>query len=173
MRAVAFVLAAAAPYQASALLDHGARRALRGRRLRGATFGLVTRTSPSDANAMYYPQQAYGKSVAIDGDIAVVGAPGDSNEKGAAYVLRTTDGGATYVELAKLTASDRYSVAGEHRFGWSVAIDGDTIVVGAPGTVVWDSVDTPGAAYVYRTTDGWASHTEICLLYTSPSPRDS
>ena len=145
MRAVAFVLAAAAPYRASALLDHGARRALRGRRLRGATFGLVTRTSPSDANAMYYPQQAYGKSVAIDGDIAVVGAPGDSNEKGAAYVLRTTDGGATYVELAKLTASDRYSVAGEHRFGWSVAIDGDTIVVGAPGTVAWDSVDIPRA----------------------------
>ena len=172
MRAVAFVLAAAAPYRASALLDHGARRALRGRRLRGATFGLVTRTSPSDANAMYYPQQAYGKSVAIDGDIAVVGAPGDSNEKGAAYVLRTTDGGATYVELAKLTASDRYSVAGEHRFGWSVAIDGDTIVVGAPGTVVWDSVDTPGAAYVYRTTDGWASHTEIKLTADDAEEQD-
>ena len=94
---------------------------------------------------MYYPQQAYGTSVAIDGDIAVVGAPGDSNEKGAAYVLRTTDGGATYVELAKLTASDRYSVAGEHRFGWSVAIEGNTVVVGAPGTVDWDSVDIPRA----------------------------
>ena len=172
MRAVAFVLAAAAPYRASALLDHGARRALRGRRLRGATFGLVTRTSPSDANAMYSPQQSYGKSVAIDGDIAVVGAPGDSNEKGAAYVLRTTDGGATYVELAKLTASDRYSVAGEHRFGWSVAIDGNTIVVGAPGTVDWDSVDTPGAAYVYRTTDGWASHTEIKLTADDAEERD-
>ena len=114
MRAVAFVLAAAAPYRASALLDHGARRALRGRRLRGATFGLVTRTSPSDAKAMYSPQQSYGRSVAIDGDIAVVGAPGDSREAGAAYVLRTTDGGATYVELAKLTASDGgYG----HRFG--------------------------------------------------------
>ena len=173
MRAVAFVLAAAAPYQASALLDHGARRALRGRRLRGgATFGLVTRTSPSDAKAMYSPQQSYGRSVAIDGDIAVVGAPGDSREAGAAYVLRTTDGGATYVELAKLTASDRYSVAGEHRFGWSVAIDGNTIVVGAPGTVDWDSVDTPGAAYVYRTTDGWASHTEIKLTADDAEERD-
>ena len=94
MRAVAFVLAAAAPYQASALLDHGARRALRGRRLRGATFGLVTRASPSDANPMA-SLQYYGKSVAIDGDIAVVGAFGDSREAGAAYVLRTTDGGAT------------------------------------------------------------------------------
>ena len=172
MRAVAFVLAAAAPYRASALLDHGARRALRGRRLRGATFGLVTRTSPSDAKAMYSPQQSYGRSVAIDGDFAVVGAPGDSREAGAAYVLRTTDGGATYVELAKLTASDRYSVAGEHRFGWSVAIDGNTIVVGAPGTVDWDSVDTPGAAYVYRTTDGWASHTEIKLTADDAEERD-
>ena len=115
MRAVAFVLAAAAPYQASALLDHGARRALRGRRLRGgATFGLVTRASPSDAKAMYSPQQSYGRSVAIDRDFAVVGAPGDSREAGAAYVLRTTDGGATYVELAKLMASDGTY---DHRFG--------------------------------------------------------
>ena len=168
MRAVAFVLAAAAPYQASALLDHGARRALRGRRLRGATFGLVTRTSPSDANAMYYPQQSYGKSVAIDGDIAVVGAPGDSNEKGAAYVLRTTDGGATYVELAKLTASDG---GNDHRFGWSVAIDGNTIVVGAPDTVD-AAYPGPGAAYVYRTTDGWASHTEIKLTADDAEEQD-
>ena len=158
MRAVAFVLAAAAPYQASALLDHGARRALRGRRLRGATFGLVTRASPSDANPMA-SLQYYGKSVAIDGDIAVVGAFGDSREAGAAYVLRTTDGGATYVELAKLTASDG---GNDHRFGWSVAIDGNTIVVGAPDTVD-AAYPGPGAAYVYRTTDGWASHTEIKL----------
>ena len=158
MRAVAFVLAAAAPYRASALLDHGARRALRGRRLRGATFGLVTRTSPSDANPMA-SLQYYGKSVAIDGDIAVVGAFGDSREAGAAYVLRTTDGGATYVELAKLTASDG---GNDHRFGWSVAIDGNTIVVGAPDTVD-AAYPGPGAAYVYRTTDGWASHTEIKL----------
>ena len=170
MRAVAFVLAAAAPYRASALLDHGARRALRGRRLRGATFGLVTRTSPSDAKAMYSPQQSYGRSVAIDGDIAVVGAPGDSREAGAAYVLRTTDGGATYVELAKLTASDG---GYDHRFGWSVAIDGNTIVVGAPGTVSQTTTeDIPGAAYVYRTTDGWASHTEIKLAADDADERD-
>ena len=169
MRAVAFVLAAAAPYQASALLDHGARRALRGRRLRGATFGLVTTTSPSDANAMYSPQQSYGKSVAIDGDIAVVGAPGDSNEKGAAYVLRTTDGGATYGQVAKLTASD---AAASDNFGGSVAVDGNTIVVGASGTVVGASGDTPGAAYVYRTTDGWASHTEIKLTADDAEERD-
>jgi len=111
---------------------------------------------------MYSPQQSYGKSVAIDGDIAVVGAPGDSREGGAAYVLRTTDGGATYVELAKLTASDGTY---DRRFGSSVAIDGSTIVVGAPGTTdrTTGLPGDRGRAYVYRTTDGWASHTEIKL----------
>ena len=44
--------------------------------------------------------------------------------------------------------------------------------VGAPGTVVWDSVDTPGAAYVYRTTDGWASHTEIKLTADDAEDED-
>merc|ERR1719271_725771 len=119
---------------------------------------------------MYSPQQSYGRSVAIDGDIAVVGAPGDSREAGAAYVLRTTDGGASYVELAKLMASDGTY---DHRFGWSVAIDGNTIVVGAPGTVSQTTTeDIPGAAYVYRTTDGWASHTEIKLAADDADERD-
>ena len=40
--------------------------------------------------------------MAIDGDTVVVGADGGE----AAYVLRTTDGGATYDQVAKLTASD-------------------------------------------------------------------
>ena len=42
--------------------------------------------------------------------------------KGAAYVFRTSDGGATYVELAKLIASD---AASYDYFGVSVAIDGE------------------------------------------------
>ena len=46
---------------------------------------------------------------------------------GVAYVFRTS-GGAMYVEVAKLTADDAASV---DQFGGSVAIDGDTIVVGA------------------------------------------
>ena len=84
----------------------------------------------------------------------------DNGGTGATYVFRTTDGGDTYGQVAKLTAAD---AAMYDYFGYSVAIDGNTIVVGAPATVAWDSVNTPGAAYVYRTTDGWASHTEIKL----------
>ena len=123
MRAAAFVLAAAA-----ALSGVGVARPWRPPRAAGPA---PPRRRPSGSSrararamrtAMYSPQQSYGRSVAIDGDFAVVGAPGDSPwPKGAAYVLRTTDGGATYVELAKLMASDGTY---DHRFGWSVAIDG-------------------------------------------------
>ena len=73
---------------------------------------------------------AFGISVAIDGDTIVVGSYGGDigTNSGSAYVFRTSDGGATYVEVAKLTAAD--AAAGDE-FGRSVAIDGDTIVVGA------------------------------------------
>ena len=39
----------------------------------------------------------FGTSVAIDGNTVVVGARGKDDYSGAAYVFRTTDGGATYV----------------------------------------------------------------------------
>ena len=47
---------------------------------------------------------------------------------GAVYVFRTTDGGATYAQVAKLTASD---AAAADYFGVSVAMDGQKVVVGA------------------------------------------
>ena len=68
--------------------------------------------------------------MAIDGNSVVAGAfkththPYNS---GSAYVFRTLDSGATYGQVAKLTASD----AGfDDNFGRSVAIAGGTIVVG-------------------------------------------
>ena len=75
----------------------------------------------------------FGYSVAIDGDTIVVGACYDDDagsNSGSAYVFRTTDGGATYNQVAKLTAAD---AAASDNFGISVAIDGDTVVVGAYG----------------------------------------
>ena len=51
--------------------------------------------------------------------------------------------GATYVEVAKLTAADASS---DDSFGWSVAIKGNTIVVGARGDD--DGGASSGSAYV-------------------------
>ena len=94
----------------------------------------------------------FGTSVAIDGDLAVVGArwadEGGENA-GVAYVFRYTNDG--WTEEVKLTASDASEFS---RFGQSVSISGDTIVVGAPRT---NDVGTDsGAAYVFRLVgDEW------------------
>ncbi len=71
-------------------------------------------------------------------------------DSGSAYVFRTSDGGATYGQVAKLTAAD---AAADDGFGYSVAIDGSTIVVGAPGEHY-----LLGSAYIFRTTDGDATY---------------
>ncbi len=70
----------------------------------------------------------YGSSVAISGDTVVIGSPYEESPTypGAAYVWVRT--GTTWTQQARLVASDR-AVGDE--FGWSVAIDGDTVIVGA------------------------------------------
>ena len=76
----------------------------------------------------------FGHSVGFDGETIVIGAPGDDSAKGAAYVFIWDDKGTpdlsddAWSQTAKLTASD---AAISDLFGRSVAIDGDTIVVGA------------------------------------------
>ena len=118
----------------------------------GATYAQVAKVTAADAAWANY----FGYSVAIDGNTIVVGAYQYAIGPGATYVFRTTDGGATYVEVAKLTAAD---AADGDRFGISVAIDGNTVVVGA-----YKKDGYTGAVYVFRTTDGGASYDQVAKL---------
>ncbi len=99
----------------------------------------------------------FGSSVDISGDTIVVGAPGDDSQgldSGAAYVFERDQGGAdSWRQTAKI--SPTISEA-EAYFGLAVAMDGDTIVVGAPGD---DSqgLDS-GAAYVFTRDQGGTDH---------------
>ena len=74
----------------------------------------------------------FGQKVAIDGNIAVVGAPnydtsgGINSPKGAAYVI--TRSGDTWTQQAMIQSND---IAVGDTFGHSVAISGNTIIVGA------------------------------------------
>ena len=102
-----------------------------------------------------------GRSVAVDGDTAVVGAPGadggaagDVPGAGAVYVF--TRSGDSWVQTAKLTASDG---ASPHSLGTSVAIDGDTIVAGAP-------LAGGGVVYTFARS-GAAQRTEVAKLTVS------
>jgi FG-GAP repeat len=82
----------------------------------------------------------FGRSVAVDDMIAVVGSA--DNGPGSAYVFDTTTGN----ELTKLMASDG---ANDDRFGWSVGVSSTAIVVGAPGDDF-----TTGSVYVYDPITG-------------------
>ena len=88
-------------------------------------------------------RQGFGWSLDLHDDTLVVGAPelNDAYGTGAAYVF-THDNGAWSLQsiLSPLTG---------HDFGWSVAVDGHTILVGAPS-----EEDNAGAGYVYRQQNG-------------------
>jgi hypothetical protein len=97
---------------------------------------------PADGAA--YDQ--FGYSVAIDANTVVIGANGDSNRGtafGSAYVFGLV--GSTWVQQAELFGSVSSS---NGMFGNTVAVAGDSIVVGAPReTPFWTH---GGAAYVFR-----------------------
>ncbi|MCK6446420.1 MAG: FG-GAP repeat protein [Planctomycetes bacterium] len=99
--------------------------------------------SPSDPATGNY----FGWSVALDGDVAVVGAIGayyqTSPGVGAAYVFTRT--GTTWTQVQKVQASDPLQSA---EFGWSVSVSGSTFVVGAP-QATYNNEGGRGAAYVF------------------------
>jgi hypothetical protein len=73
----------------------------------------------------------FGESVAIDGDVLIVGSPrwaAGKGKAGAVFVYRRT--GATWSAPTILTGE---TITANESYGQSVAIAGDTIVVGAPG----------------------------------------
>jgi hypothetical protein len=89
---------------------------------------------------------AFGYSVAISGDYAVVGAHWDDDAgsaSGSAYIFKRD--GTAWTEQAKITASDG---AASDYFGVSVAISGGYAVVGADGGD--DAGTASGSAYIYN-----------------------
>ncbi len=114
-------------------------------RAEAALFNEVKKLLASDAQA----GDEFGRSVAVRGDTAVVGAyfeDAGGADAGAAYVFgRDQSGADNWGEVKKLTASDAQS---GDRFGISVAMSGDTAVVGAAYEDAGGS--DAGAAYVFQ-----------------------
>lgn len=145
----------------------------------GASYPLTIDPLAQQAYLKAFSTDAFdefGRSVAIDGDIAVVGAASEDSsasgvngnhsddsapDAGAAYVFVRT--GSSWAPHAYLKASN--AQAGD-RFGTSVAISGETIVVGAAaedssatgvnGNQSDNSTLASGAVYVFvRTGTTW------------------
>lgn len=103
-------------------------------------------------------EDQFGASVVLAGETLVVGSPNSdtvANQSGSAYVfVRTSD---VWFEEAKLKASD---AAANDRFGVSVALSGDTAVIGA--TFEDDRAVDSGAAYVFVRGGGlWAEQSKL------------
>jgi hypothetical protein len=107
-----------------------------------------------------------GASIAISGDTVVAGAFGHNNFQGAAYVFsKPQNGWVNMTQTAELTASD-----GGGDLGFSAAISGNAIVLGAPGAGQFK-----GEAYVFvEPPDGWVNNTETAnLRAANATPGDS
>ncbi len=113
-------------------------------RYNGSSWVQEQKLAASDAAALDY----FGNRLSLDGNVAVMGAylddcPGGA-DCGSAYVFRYN--GASWIQEQKLTASD--AAAGD-AFGITVAVQGDTIMVGASGDDRPGAVDC-GSVYVFH-----------------------
>jgi len=100
----------------------------------------------------------FGFSVALSGDTAVIGAYGDDDRgsnSGSAYIF--TRNGSTWSQQAKLIADDG---ATDDFFGFSVALSGDTAVIGAPNDD--DRGSNSGSAYIFtRNGSTWSQQAKL------------
>ncbi len=123
---------------------------------------ILTATIHNPTPAVY---EEFGNSVAISGNTVVVGAWGDNYRTGAAYVYDVSTGSAV------LTATlHNPTPAGNDDFGFSVAISGNTVVVGAPGDNSGSGIYHAGSAYVYELHGGGATLTDTI---NNPTPWNS
>jgi hypothetical protein len=103
----------------------------------------------------------FGLSVAVSGNTVVVGAHeaqiGSNEAEGAAYIfVKPSSGWTDMTQVAKLTPSNG---SANFHFGWSVAISGDTVVVGT------DALNGGAGAYVFvMPAGGWKDMTQTAEL---------
>ena len=124
----------------------------------GAEYEEIQKIVPAGLAA----GDAFGSAIAIDGDVAVIGARLAKGGNGSAYVFRLVDG--QWVEQQELEASLEGRVEGQGpvkgQFGRAVAVSGDWIAVGAPRDNFFD--------FLLRLKMGSVSMFE----YTGTNPED-
>ena len=134
-------------------------------------------TDPSGAAA-----EQFGAALAFDGNTAVVGAPkktvDGTTEQGAAFVFVRS--GSSWIQQAMLAADDG---AASDLFGAAVDIEGDTLVVGAPGhgglgavcvfvrsgTTWTQQADIPGFGFTFGSAVAVSNGTLVVGAKTEPN----
>jgi hypothetical protein len=125
----------------------------------GGNLHETAKLTASDSQLLNY----MGASIATNGTAVVAGSYGHNNFQGVGYVFVRPPGGWTNMtQTAELTASNGKPSTD---LGFSAAISGNTIVLGAPG-----AGNLRGAGYVYvKPASGWGNMTETAQLRVSSS----
>jgi hypothetical protein len=114
----------------------------------GSTWNQQAKLTADDGAA----NDAFGYSLSVADDTAVVGAWRKNNFSGTAYVF--TRSGASWIQQAKLVARDGEA---NDLFGFSVSVHGETAVMGAYG-----KNNNTGAVYVFgRSGSAWTQQAKI------------
>ena len=126
-------------------------------------WGQVTTLLPNESN------QAWGYAVGVSGDTIVVGAGGAQIR--AAYVFERNNGGPNnWGQIKRLRGSETVPL---DFFGRVVAIEGDTIVAGAPGGSLIADSEQAGTAYIFQRNQGGANNWgEVRKLSASDGARN-
>ncbi len=150
--------------------------------------GNVSAARPGDGWVIGWLQQAYlkasnqtsgnalGSSVAISGDTMVVGAPLKDSSQGSVYVYVRS--GSSWTQQAVIKSANAQN---GDLFGNSVAISGDTLVIGSPGDSCNNSSVSTSTSCLFAWTNGsGAAHVYIrsgttwsLQAYMKASNRDS
>jgi len=119
----------------------------------GDGWDQAAKLAPDDGDS----GDLFGVAVALEEGTALVGARRDEDPAGAgsAYVFEPTDDG--WAQQAKLVPE---AITVQARFGWSVALSGETALVGAPRES--GASDNAGSVYVFERGDGtWEEQTAL------------
>jgi hypothetical protein len=121
-------------------------------RLSSGEWVEQARLAPPTSGRSADEPESFGQNVGISGSTIVVSAWEHNEDKGAAYVYERSASG-TWSLQAELSGKG----AAHEAFGWNVAIEGSTIVAGAP-----QRGGSAGAVYVFtRTASGTWSRSLI------------
>jgi hypothetical protein len=107
---------------------------------------------------------AFGSSISTDGNYVLIGAPEENNENGdgsgSVYVFECDR--TNWTEQARLTTLDSAAFA---KFGRSVSIKGDRIIIGAPEDDDNYRGRNSGSAYIFeREGENWAQRSKLIAL---------
>lgn len=117
-----------------------------------------------------YAGDYLGGAVSIDGDYAAIGAIGrddNGSTSGAVYIFKRNSVSGSWFQVDQLLAADG---AESDQFGYSVAIDGAFIIVGAPYDD--DTAAGSGSVYVFKKDSGLDTWSQVSKVTAADPAAD-